>query len=317
MQEKTASTKTLKGQLFTAVAMLIVAAVALGTSTYAWFVNSQTAEIDTMNFQASASSSLQIAVRDADGKVATPYKSVVYNTDIATTAGWTDMFTTRLTPASGVTPTGAFFEATGAQDAETSKLNKFQAVTPGTGSVKKIPLTFLTSASGNVYFGKQGGLTIDGLVEETGTVKDALRMAIVPEGGTALIFQFSETNDIAGATNNTFYPSTVTPADVSDAAGTYNAVASIVTTEGTTKGDIATIGTQTCIPTGTGNNYIATVTGPTSVVAGTTALFDLVANEPKNVDVYIWLEGTDAGCITGIANSAFTLALPFATPSAG
>lgn len=321
MKEKTFSTKTLKSQLFTAVAMLIVAAVALGTSTYAWFVNSQTANLEAMKFQASASSSLQIAVRNVTGAVATDYKSVIYNNDVSTTAGWENMFVTRVEPTSVVVPgRDVFFKSTGSQEINTSKLDKFEALTASadvgsTGAVKKIPLTFLSSSETGVYFGNQSIKTIANMIQDN-NVKHALRMAIVPAGGTALVFQFSDENNnggIAGATNNTYYPAGVTPAAVSDAAGTYNAIKTIVTTDGETKGQVATIGTQQCITTEGSAAYFAHVTSATEVTKGITALFTLTANTPKNVDVYFWLEGTDAGCVTNIADIEYTLTLAFAS----
>jgi len=41
-----------KKQLMTAIAMLVVAALALGTSTYAWFVSNTSAKVDEMQFTA-------------------------------------------------------------------------------------------------------------------------------------------------------------------------------------------------------------------------------------------------------------------------
>ncbi len=51
----------LKKQLLSAVAMMLAAAVALGSSTYAWFVNKSRAEVKDVLFQASAGKNLEIA----------------------------------------------------------------------------------------------------------------------------------------------------------------------------------------------------------------------------------------------------------------
>jgi hypothetical protein len=58
----------LKKQMMSAVSMMLAAAVALGSSTYAWFVNKSRAEVKDVLFQASAGKNLQIsgAVVEAD-----------------------------------------------------------------------------------------------------------------------------------------------------------------------------------------------------------------------------------------------------------
>ena len=83
------STKTLKGQLFGAVSMMVVAAIALGTSTYAWFVNNTTTEVEAMQFTVSTATSLQVAVGNNPlatgydaGTPFTEYKNVIANGDI-------------------------------------------------------------------------------------------------------------------------------------------------------------------------------------------------------------------------------------------
>lgn len=52
---------SLKRQLTSAVSMMLAAAVALGSSTYAWFVNRSRAEVKDVLFQASAGKNLEIA----------------------------------------------------------------------------------------------------------------------------------------------------------------------------------------------------------------------------------------------------------------
>ncbi|MEG2680046.1 MAG: hypothetical protein RR949_08880, partial [Oscillospiraceae bacterium] len=56
------SGKTLKGQLFSAVAMMLVATIALGSSTYAWFINNRTVEVQNIDLTVSTSASLLAAV---------------------------------------------------------------------------------------------------------------------------------------------------------------------------------------------------------------------------------------------------------------
>lgn len=100
-QEKK-SAKTLKGQLFGALSMMLVAAIALGTSTYAWFINNRTVEVQNMQLTVSTSTSLLVAV----GK-----KAVVNSTDPMDTAdvatNWTGLKSVVMNQdITGVTPEG-------------------------------------------------------------------------------------------------------------------------------------------------------------------------------------------------------------------
>ena len=53
---ETKSVKTLKKQLGAAIAMVLVAAVALGSSTYAWFVSNNSVKATTTNISAQSNS---------------------------------------------------------------------------------------------------------------------------------------------------------------------------------------------------------------------------------------------------------------------
>lgn len=60
------NSKAIRKQLFAAVAMVLVAAVALGSSTYAWFVASGEVTAQGMNVQASAEAGIVISNEDHD-----------------------------------------------------------------------------------------------------------------------------------------------------------------------------------------------------------------------------------------------------------
>ena len=62
--KETKSVKSLKKQLAAAIAMVTVAAVALGSSTYAWFVASNTVTADGMSVQAQAEGGIEISNAD-------------------------------------------------------------------------------------------------------------------------------------------------------------------------------------------------------------------------------------------------------------
>lgn len=181
------STKTLKGQLFGAVAMMLVAVIALGTSTYAWFINNQAVEVQTMELTVSTATSLLAAV----GKPAsvnaynteyaaenyTKFKTVISNGDIKDTAsdsvdaaGWTNFFTTPMAPSSVCNAElaqkndsikfPAFFRSLDqlvdgqvsdfellTHDTWNSDTSKFEDNGIGQGSVKHLRLAFQGSAS--------------------------------------------------------------------------------------------------------------------------------------------------------------------------
>ena len=66
------STKSLKKQLMAAIAMVLVAAVALGSSTYAWFANNTTVTANTMNITAQCDTAmLQIMASGGSGEFQT------------------------------------------------------------------------------------------------------------------------------------------------------------------------------------------------------------------------------------------------------
>lgn len=65
------NSKAIKRQLLAAIAMVLVAAIALGSSTYAWFVASGTVKADGMKVQAQAESGILIKENKADAKFGT------------------------------------------------------------------------------------------------------------------------------------------------------------------------------------------------------------------------------------------------------
>lgn len=179
------SVKTLKGQLFGAVSMMLVAAIALGTSTYAWFIGNQTVEVQNMNLTVSTSTALLAAVgkpasitTDNERKYAaaeyTTFKTVIINDDIigagADQGGWVSFLKTPMKPASvcdtellKTSAFPAFFQST---DKLTSgRISDFTPLgidmTPvtditgvGQGPVKHVRFAFQASEDLNVYFGR-------------------------------------------------------------------------------------------------------------------------------------------------------------------
>lgn len=87
------NSKAIKRQLLAAIAMVLVAAIALGSSTYAWFVASGTVKAEGMNVQAQAESGILIkenASGNAFGTVATVNNPTakLYPTSTTDLANW-------------------------------------------------------------------------------------------------------------------------------------------------------------------------------------------------------------------------------------
>lgn len=262
------SLKTLKGQLFGAVSMMLVAAIALGTSTYAWFINNRTVEVEQMNLTVSSSTSLLVALQKTTGDY-TGYKSLLTNADITGVgtatdpADWTNFFANKMVPASitsaslaSDTPT---FFATNNHVAN-GLLDQFEALTLGNadthvgqGPVKKLGLKFKASSDVTVYFGKEALTDIANLIAtnssapavggmdaaaQAAAIRSALRVAVVPQntgaytGSAAIVFQFDNGAAVVGHANNTKYAGATPSTDISEPDGEYAAIASV---DGTTK----------------------------------------------------------------------------------
>ncbi|MDD5863637.1 MAG: hypothetical protein PUD80_03225 [Firmicutes bacterium] len=84
--------KALKRQLLAAVAMVLVAAVALGSSTYAWFVQSSKVTANGMNVQATAEGGIEISNSEkttwGTSAATTNSKAVLYPTSTSDLTKW-------------------------------------------------------------------------------------------------------------------------------------------------------------------------------------------------------------------------------------
>lgn len=78
---ETKSVKTLKKQLGAAIAMVLVAAVALGSSTYAWFVSNNSVKATTTNISAQSNSAYLVIDNKTTGKTTTSSTSSTTGTE--------------------------------------------------------------------------------------------------------------------------------------------------------------------------------------------------------------------------------------------
>ncbi len=317
-------------QLFTAVAMLLVAAVALGTATYAWFLNNAAAKVDTMQFQANTASSMEIALGnvtnwtgdapayttigavDADGAAGTYWQGLITNSNIKNLYGIDPAasFNT-LMPASSA-KLDKFFTVNGRENWDIKEqlattfaaINNFkitgQASGNGNADVIALPLFLRSDRDMNVYLQTTTpGAEVAPLISG-GAVAGTLRVAVVPDGETARIFQ--DPNKHADAPKNT-------TKGITDSTDPLKAISEVVS-------GVPTIIAQNPVPVdasvfsvveGTGEN--AGFADPGSLPAN--PLLSLTANTPKKVMVYIWMEGCDYDCVNSVSGQDFSISLNF------
>ena len=271
------SVKSLKKQLGAAVAMVCVAAVALGSSTYAWFVNNTRVTAETANVTASTADYLLIS---ADGNA--------YGTTMAL-----DSVEKTLTPVSTTDDTlkkatPDFFKvknndqnAWKADNNNVTKANVFEAATD---SDYYHDTVYLKSSTANATV--KAKLTVTPNTTTPSHAEEAMYIAFVPVSsdstyGTPVIYQLAGTNTAnttAGA--NTFAGDSTT--------GNY-----------TTKGikSLADNGTITAAD----NMDTLTITNTDCSVTELTFATLETADQGYQYEVYVWLEGTDPQCYNTVA----------------
>lgn len=130
--------KSLKKQLMAAIAMVLVATIALGSSTYAWFAANAKVTATGMQVQAAAEGGIEIA----------------YTTSAETTGSYATSATAGATSASALAPTSTL-DTTAWYHASAS-LASASAADPATYATLSITENAITGQS----FGKLGGVTV-------------------------------------------------------------------------------------------------------------------------------------------------------------
>ncbi len=272
-----------KKQLMTAIAMLVVAALALGTSTYAWFVSNTAVKVDSMTFTAQTVDDLQIALTtDAwtgalSGTSATAgtFKTLITSADLNAlyTSKGAVLTGAALIPASTINAAAFFKVADGAaswevdQSTGVNMAKTFEQTNNITDNcVKAIPLYLKSTTGTSIYIGTNTTVS--------GQASPAVRVAFVVEGGSTYIWAPNPDNHIDD------YKITTT----GEADGITKAVDSTSTV---------------------GNITGYTATRPSEAIA------TLTANTAKRIMVYIWLEGCDVDCVSGLSAKDLTVNLEF------
>lgn len=298
------STKALKQQLIAAIAMVLVAAVALGSSTYAWFVTNTKVTAGQATVTATAANTLLISAANAN--------------EWATSYDFTDANTT-FAPVSTIgTNDGTefeFFKQLGwAKDSGQSNaitVNKVAELTTAEKTGGATPMYYEKSfdikaaQACKLYLDTETTFTAD-----AGTMNKTLRLALVVKksDGThvkTVIYQVDkDANTTAANRYNTTLVSTASD-------GIAKAVSAVGADNAVTAANIAVT-----VPTAhdiVGGGLLATAdasNGLNATVGTAESLYNFTsANEVCKVTAYIWMEGCDYDCtnntvseITGTAN---------------
>lgn len=305
--EKNKTVSGLKKQLAAAIAMVLVAAISLGTSTYAWFVSNTKVSATSSSVKATSATPNLLIVEGATKADGTTYTAK--NSDGKTTVSISSTNATALYPASTndcktwwavsswengtssplangyynprITQTANGDNVSDGQYTQGSeKLNAYQVSTYSvyttTGEVE-LNLDPANPITVDVKQAGQSTPTISG----TG-FKDALRVGIVVNGELKLVYAPTDNEKDTAKGNDS--DARTGWRSVKDASNTQEATYKIVAADTYTGWTATNNGDGTY--TKAGNNLGS---------VGTTGAV---------VQVYVWLEGTDSDCLVGKADVA-------------
>ena len=261
--------KALKKQLAAAIAMVCVAAVALGSSTYAWFVNNNAVTATDVNL--STTSSVPNLYITSTGKT----------TDAATAAATNPvkLYPTSTNNATNFYETKHWTSGTG----KNAVADQYQeALTHEQGKTVYADYTFVlgvTNGTMDVYFDSAAAATT---LKANGQMGTAARFAIKFDDGNWTMFKVSGTE-----TGEGYYT------DQGASTGDY-----WVTAAGTN-----TIAPATYKEMAT---YSGSVNAQGQAQAGTTKLTTISSDKTQTVTVRVWYEGCDKDCVSENAANGIT-----------
>ena len=310
--------KTIKKRAFvSAIAMLIVSAIVLTSSTFAWFSMSKQATVDSMDLTVSSPEGIQISA-NASAWTANLTIDEIFNTDDTTTSrydayeGNANLYPADLVPVSSAieysdTDTGRvnFYKATlnDAGYANVSLVSQTAGNADNAGLIA-FDLFFKVANDTTVYFG-----TSEFKDNSASDVLTSLRLGFTPLGNVPIGSTAAEAqalNAFTRGTNNIVYE-----------VDCMNRSAD-ATSLGQTPGKIPTKYIAATSAAGQTTNGILD-NGQTKATAdklitdtdnASVKSFNLKAGVTK-MRVFLWVEGNDIDCQNSIAGAAFTAALKF------
>lgn len=310
--------KTIKKRAFvSAIAMLIVSAIVLTSSTFAWFSMSKQATVDSMDLTVSSPEGIQISA-NASAWTANLTIDEIFNTDETTTSRY-DAYedNANLYPADLV-PVSSSFEY---PDTDTGRVNFYKATLNDSGYANvatvsqtagnannagliAFDLFFKVANDTTVYFG-----TSEFKDNSSSDVLTSLRLGFTPLGNVPIGSTAAEAqalNTFTRGTNNIVYEV--------DSMNRSADAASL----GQTPGKLTTKYVAATSAAGQTTNGILNNTQTRTTAAklildtdnASVKSFNLKAGVTK-MRVFLWVEGNDIDCQNSIAGAAFTAALKF------
>lgn len=278
-------TKALKKQMGAAIAMVLVAAIALGAATFAWFVNNTKVTAEGAEVTAKSANTLLISHGD--------------DNMWGTTAKFNPLKVDTLVPVSTVDASSFYKDKSWTTEKSGYNAETFQAAVAGTDYYSD---TFKVKAS------QDSGLYLDNetkiVTAGNANVLKSMRLALVIDGN-AYFYQV-DAAPIDGQGNS--YNTTLTALS---ADGLERAISGA-----TTAGKINAVNLSS-------DKVIALADGEVAAPESTVLvdkndskkLCDLTANDEKEVKVYLWMEGCDYDCnsavVKDITEQAVTATLGF------
>lgn len=260
-------TKALKKQMGAAIAMVLVAAVALGSATFAWFVNNTKVKAESVNVAAKSANTLLIS---HDGNA------------WGTTATFTSTQSKDFVPVSSTSQLSFFKDTSWKTDTDGAyNASEFGAATVGTDYYKDSFHVKASQACG-LYLDTDTAFTTTG----DASVLKAMRLALKIDDKVYFYQIDAEAIDGAGNSYNTTLKSL-------SADGVTTAISGI--------DSAAAIGAANMAASKVPALADGLVTAPTDNTTlvnkdDTKKLCDLSANQVKDIDVYVWMEGCDYDC---------------------
>lgn len=310
--------KTIKKRAFvSAIAMLIVSAIVLTSSTFAWFSMSKQATVDSMDLTVSSPEGIQISA-NASAWTANLTIDEIFNTDDTTTSrydayeGNTNLYPTDLIPvscafeyANSATGVANFYKATlnDTGYANVSAISQTAGNADNAGLIS-FDLFFKVAQQTTVYFG-----TSEFKDSSSSDVLTALRVGFTPLGNLAIGSTAAEAqalNTFTRGTGNIVY-------EVDSMNRSADATSLGQTTGRLDTKYLAGTGASGQTTNGILDNSFAHATAAKLVRdtdAASVKSFTLNAGVTK-MRVFLWVEGNDVDCQNSIAGAAFTAALKF------
>ena len=288
-------TKDLRKQLMAAIAMTMVAVIALGSSTYAWFINNTLVTAGPVNVTAAASNTLLISQSDGTADDIDGWRT---NIELTTENALAAADDAGLAPVSTVgaddTTTMSFFKSS-AWDADDEDYNAkaFALVTDNAKTTEFFKDNFKIKASQacGLY------LTKDTAFSGSGTVLDkTLRLALVVTNKTGE-YQGTYFYQIDGEETSFAENSTHTTIIGDDVEGTIKAISG---TNSSAKIDVTNEDNKTGVKVLDTNALAGNDNEQALVLANSAELLYTFAGADDycNVTTYIWMEGCDYDTVT-------------------